>query len=174
MIIKHIFALQLIMVQTKKIKFMKKLFFTLAAILMISSLNAQTKEEVDLLQAAFGMEKKAIVADFVQPSAANQEVFWQLYDEYETARKELGVTRINLLKQYAENYSSMTNETAEAWVSEVMKLQSATDKLMASYYKKIKKATDAITAFKFYHIESYLLSSIRASILEDIPFVKSK
>jgi len=153
---------------------MKRVMLTLAAILMISSLNAQSKEEIDLLQAAFGMEKKAMVAEFVQPDAATQDAFWQLYDEYETARKELGVTRVNLLKQYAENYNSMTNETADAWMSEVMKLQKSTDKLLASYYKKIKKATDPITAFKFHHIESYILSTIRSSILEDIPFVKTK
>ncbi len=153
---------------------MKKVFLTLVAILMISSLNAQTKEEVDLLQAAFGMEKKAMVADFVQPSAANQEAFWLLYDEYETARKELGAKRVNHLKQYAENYNSMTNETADAWMSEVLKLQTASDKLVASYYKKIKKETDPITALKFYHIESYILTSIRIAVLEDIPFVKTK
>ena len=155
-------------------KIMKKVLLTLTAILMVSALNAQSKEEVDLLQAAFGMEKKAMVAEFVKPDAAKQEAFWLLYDEYEVARKELGAKRVNLLKQYAENYSSMTNETADAWMKEVLKLQASTDKLVTSYYKKIKKATDPITAFKFYHIENYILTSIRISILEDIPFVKTK
>ena len=42
-------------------------------------------EEVDLMQAAFGMAKKDIVSAFVQPSASQSDAFWKLYDEYETA-----------------------------------------------------------------------------------------
>jgi len=154
---------------------MRKLVLTLTTILMVSALSAQSnKEEVDLLQAAFGMEKKAMVGDFVNPDASKQEAFWMLYDEYEAARKELGVERIALLKKYAETYNSMTNEASEAWMKDVIKLGKASDKLVVTYYNKVKKATDAMTAFRFYHIENYILTSIRLSLLEDIPFPKAK
>lgn len=52
-----------------------------------SGLNAQsTQEEVDLIQSIFGMEKKVLVAEFVQPDAYQKDAFWQLYDTYEIAR----------------------------------------------------------------------------------------
>ena len=49
------------------------------------------------MQAAFGMDKKAVVAEFVKPSPAEKDAFWKLYDEYEVKRKELGKQRIELL-----------------------------------------------------------------------------
>ena len=97
--------------------------------------NAQTnKEEVDLMQAAFGMEKKAIVAEFVKLTEAQSEAFWQIYDEYETQRKELGIKRLELLYQYAEKYMTMSNEEADEWTKAVMKLSASTDKLINTYY----------------------------------------
>jgi hypothetical protein len=154
---------------------MKKLLLIFVALLMIGISNAQSnKEEVDLLQSMFGMEKKAMVADFVQVDAAKGDAFWKLYDEYETARKELGKKRIELLDQYVNTYSTITNEAADAWMKEVIKLGTSTDKLLNNYYNKIKKVTDPVTALKFYHIESYILNSIRAKITSEIPFVHSK
>ena len=55
-----------------------------------------------------------------------------------------------------------------------IKLGQSTDKLLVSYYKKIKKVTDPITALKFYHVESYILNSIRQTISSELPFVNVK
>ena len=154
---------------------MKKTTLILMGILLIGIASAQTnKEEVDLLQSIFGMEKKALVADFVQVDATHQDAFWKLYDQYETARKDLGKKRIQLLEQYSESYDKMTNESADGWMKEVLKITAATDNLIVTYYKKIKKVTDAATAARFYHIENYVLTSIRLAILEEVPFVHTK
>lgn len=151
---------------------MKKLFLLFAAGFMILSANAQNyTEEVDLLQAKFGMEKKSMVGEFVNPSDQYKDAFWKLYDEYETSRKELGKKRIDLLTFYANNHETMNNEIAKKWTGDVIKLSQSTDKLLVSYYNKIMKATDPLTALKFYHIENYILTSIRIAILGEIPFI---
>jgi len=124
------------------------------------------------VQAAFGMDKKAIVADFVQLSDTQKDAFWTLYDEYETKRKEYGRERIDLLKQYAEQYMTMTSEQADTWTKKVMELQVKTDKLIATYYEKVKGVTDGVVATQFYQIENYILSMIRMSILQEVPFLK--
>jgi len=153
---------------------MKKITILLAFIAVVFGTYAQSsKEEVDLVQAAFGMEKKAIVANFVQVDDAQKDAFWALYDEYEDARKENGKKRIQLLEQYASQYNSMTAEQADAWMKEVIKLSAATDKLIVTYYNKIKKATNAIVATQFYQVEGYILTSIRMEILESVPFLEA-
>ena len=152
---------------------MKKYILLIAASLMASFTYAQSnKEEVDLMQAAFGMDKKAAVAEFVKPSPAQKDAFWKLYDEYETQRKELGKQRITLLEQYANQYKTMTSEQADTWTKKVMDLQKKTDALIATYYSKIKGVSDGIVATQFYQVENYILSVIRAQILDEIPFVE--
>jgi hypothetical protein len=152
---------------------MKKiLFFTAALFISAFAFSQSDKEEIDLMQSLFGMEKKAVVADFVQLSDAQKDVFWVLYDEYETERKELGKQRIELLKLYASEYLTMTSEQADAWTTKVINLQKKTDALIVNYYGKIKKATDGLVATQFYQIENYILTYIRMQILQEIPFVE--
>ena len=106
---------------------MKKFILLVSAIFLASFAWAQSnKEEVDLMQAAFGMDKKAVVADFVKPSETQKAAFWKLYDEYETQRKELGKQRIALLSQYADQYLTMTGAQADAWTKKVIATKRAT------------------------------------------------
>jgi hypothetical protein len=152
---------------------MKKYLFIFAALFFTSIAFAQTyTEEVDLMQAAFGMAKKDVVSAFVQPSASQSDAFWKLYDEYETQRKVLGKERIALIEQYAKQYENMTSDQADAWMSKVIALQKKTDKLISTYYKKVKGVTDGLVATQFYQVESYILTGIRMELLEEIPFVQ--
>jgi hypothetical protein len=154
---------------------MKKYLVIVTALFMASFASAQSnKEEVDLMQAAFGMDKKAAVAEFVTPSASQKDAFWKLYDEYETQRKELGKQRISLLEQYANQYKTLTSEQADAWTKKVMDLQKKTDNLITTYYGKVRTATDGIDALQFYQMENYILAGIRAQILDQVPFVEKK
>jgi hypothetical protein len=154
---------------------MKKYIIIISALFMASFASAQSnKEEVDFMQAAFGMDKKAAVAEFVKPSPAQKDAFWKLYDEYETQRKDLGKLRITLLEEYASKYKTMTSEQADAWTKKVMDLQKKTDNLISTYYGKVRSATDGIVALQFYQMENYILSVIRAQVLSEIPFVEKK
>ncbi len=149
---------------------MKRLTLFFAFIFAFVLVKAQSnKEEIELVQSVFGMEKKAIIAEFIKVDAAQKDAFWMLYDEYEVKRKELGKERIALLTEYADNYDKLTNETADAWTKKVIALGGKNDKLIATYHKKISKATNPIVALQFYQVEEYILSGIRVSILEELP-----
>lgn len=154
---------------------MKKYLLIVAVLFLASFAKAQSdKEEVELFQAAFGMDKKMVVAEFVKPSGTQKDAFWKLYDEYETERKVLGKQRIELLKQYAEQYQTMTSEQADVWTKKVIDLQTKTDKLIISYYGKVRKISDGVVATQFYQIENYILAGIRAQLLDEIPFLEKK
>ena len=154
---------------------MKKYILLILALFLASFAYTQSnKEEVDLMQAAFGMDKKAVVADFVKPSPAQKDAFWKLYDEYEKQRKKLGKQRIELLKQYADQYLTMTGAQADVWTKKVIELQKKTDNLIATYYTKVKMISDGIVATQFYQIENYILTGIRAQILNNVPFLEKK
>jgi hypothetical protein len=152
---------------------MKKTFLisVMAAIFAAGAYSQTNKEEVEIFQSIFGMEKKAIVAEFVQAEGEVGEAFWTLYDQYETERKELGLNRLDLINEYATNYSTMGNEKMDELVAKMMKQKSSTDKLVNKYYKKIKSASGSKVAAQFFQIENYFISAIRLSIYENIPFI---
>ena len=97
----------------------KSVIVTLLSAFAFVTISAQTnKEEVELFQSIFGMEKKAIVAEFVQVEGESGEAFWSLYDQYEIERKELGIQRLALLNEYATNYEQMGTEKMDELVQE--------------------------------------------------------
>jgi hypothetical protein len=155
---------------------MKKVSLLLTAVFLFAGMiKAQTnKEEIDIMQAAFGMEKKSMVAEFVQVAPAQKDAFWKLYDEYENQRKELAKTRINLLLEYNQNFEKLTNESADAWMKKVLDLSKKTDALLLSYYNKVKKTTNPINAIQFYQVETFILSGIRNQIVGELPFLEKK
>ncbi len=154
---------------------MKKIIFTFFGVAILAmvfgqSLKAQSsKEETDFYQSIFGMAKKEVVAGFLQIESSNP--FWALYDEYETARKELGKNRLDALNAYVENYDKMDEAKYDETISKMISLRDSNDKLLDKYYKKIKKASGSKVAAQFFQLESYFLSQIRATIMEEIPYI---
>jgi len=152
---------------------MKKIILLLAGMMPALFGFAQSNtEEIDYIQSIYGMEKKVIVADFVKPQEATKVAFWEVYDQYEVERKALGKDRIKLIEDFAAKYENMTNEEADVWMKKVITLAKKQDKLIDSYYTKVKKVTSPITAMRFYQLEGFLLSAIRLEILDAIPFVE--
>lgn len=154
---------------------MRKNIFVLAIALLMFSAFTQTskaqsnKEETEFIQSIFGMEKKAVVAEFLGIDGDNP--FWALYDAYETKRKEVGKERLAVLTDYVENYDELTDAKYDAVVSSMIKLRKSNDKLTDTYYKKIKKVSGSKVAAQFFQIEAYFSSQIRATIMEEIPYI---
>lgn len=151
---------------------MKKLLILAAVVCFASVSHAQSnKEDLDFIQSIYGKEKKMIVADFIQLEGAQKDAFWKIYDEYEVKRKELGQKRVALLERYANGYMNLDDATTSQIIKETAALGLQTDKLIATYHKKLEKAAGAKAAAQFFQLESYFLSAIRTAIFESIPFI---
>jgi Spy/CpxP family protein refolding chaperone len=150
---------------------MKKLLVIAALFVSAAGFAQSNKEDVDFIQSIYGKEKKTIVADFIKLEGAQKDAFWKLYDEYETQRKELGKQRIALLERYANSYMTIDDATTDQIIKDMISLGAKTDKLINTYYGKMKKASGVKAAAQFVQLEAYLAAMIRASILENIPFI---
>lgn len=133
--------------------------------------SQSNNEEVDFVQSVFGMEKKAMAAEFIKLEGTQKDAFWIAYDEYESKRKVLGKKRIDLLNKYISSYTSLDDTSTEQVIKDMMLLQGQNDKLIVSYYNKIKKGSGIKAAAQFYQFEHYILSKIRSELMENIPLI---
>jgi hypothetical protein len=148
------------------------ILFNFFALTLLSSFAQTNKEDIDLVQAIYGKEKKAIVYNFIVPTDdAKKTAFQGLYDAYETERKSLGQKRIALLEKYASVYGNMDDKATDDVMMQTMELQKKVDGIITTYYDKIKKSVGLKEAGQFYQLESYLLSATRIYILGNIPFI---
>ena len=82
---------------------LKTLFTSLILAVFASASFAQSfQTEVEIIQEAFGLDKKVAVANFMQLEE-NADRFWEIYDQYEAERKQLGTNRIQIIADYAKS-----------------------------------------------------------------------
>jgi hypothetical protein len=153
---------------------MKKLvLFTLFLFSIgISGAFAQTvDEEIALIQEAFGKDKKALVADYMNLSPEKAAAFWPVYEAFEVERKVISKERMLIIKEYIEEFTHIGNEEADILATRSLKNDGKLNKLYTSYYGKFKKATSAMDAAKFLQIEFYITNTIRNAIQQELPFI---
>ena len=63
----------------------------------------------------------------------------------------------------------MTPAVADSLAQRYFANRDGQEKSLEEYYKKIKSTTNAVTAFEFYQAETYLLTQVRATIMQQIP-----
>ena len=151
---------------------MKKLILAAIIAIFAFAANAQSNtEEIDLMQSVYGMQKKDLVAKHMKLEADQADLFWQIYDEYEVARKEIGLKRVKNIELYAEKYGNLTNEDADVLIKASIEIQSDFIKLWQKTYKKMAKSINSVTAAQFIQAESFFENMGRQELSMEIPFI---
>ena len=151
---------------------MKKLIIIICIAAGFGSLKAQSnKEDIDIIQSAFGKDKKTLVSAYMQISAKDSVAFWKLYDEYEDKRKALGRERINILQQYADQYETLTDAQATQLAQGALTNNMKYDQLQDAYFKKFSTVVGAKNSAKLFQLELYLQTVVRLVIMDNIPFI---
>jgi hypothetical protein len=151
-----------------------KRFFTLmmiAAFVLPMAAQSTTDEEFRILQNVYQKDKKEIVGGFLALEGAQSSNFWTVYEDYESKRMVLGAARFQIIKDYAGQYSGLTDEQAETLMKRVLDNENAIVDLKKSYFKKFSKAAGGKNAAKFYQVDSYLDSVVKHELMDQIPFI---
>jgi hypothetical protein len=149
---------------------MKKLLFLLFVAFLTTELYAQTSDaEATAIVNLLGVQKKEIIASLVRVNPKDSAVFWKLYDQYQEANKSMAKNRIQLYEKTAMSYANMNAPVADSLAKRFFDNRMKQEKSLEEFYQKIKNATNAITAFEFYQAEVYILTQVRAQIMQQIP-----
>jgi len=149
---------------------MKKLCLVLAFAGTVLTTYAQTSDaEADAIINLLGVQKREAVGKLVAVDSKDSVAFWKIYDEYLAKNKETAKSRMKLYEKTAHAYGNMTASTADSLANQYFQNRISQEKSLEEYYNKIKTATNAVAAFQFYQAEVYLLTLIRAQIMEQIP-----
>jgi hypothetical protein len=152
---------------------MKKLFLVMVVLFAGSYLFSQTMDDyMEVQREALKTEKKAIVAEAMQLTDAESEVFWPLYNEYNNKMYTFNTDRYKLVKQFAENYELMSNENAiELWQS-AMKNEQELLNLQKQYFKKFQKILPGRKVMRYFQVENKIRTLINAQLAVEIPLVE--
>jgi len=154
---------------------MKKTILFTALILSSYFVKAQTTDDyIELARDILKTEKKAAVAAEMDLTDAEITPFWELYNEYNNKLSQTQNKRVALIKEYAVNYETMTDEKADEIMLNYIKYQQELLKLKKFYYGRFKKILPKGKAARYFQLENKIQTLVDAELAMGIPLVEVK
>jgi len=154
---------------------MKKLILgTLLMFFASVAISQTTDDYIEILRGVLKTEKKAAIAEVMNLTQQEGEVFWPLYNEFDAKEYVIQTKRVKIIKDFAENYETLTDEKADELMTSYLKYKQELLNLSKTYYKKFKKILPAGKAARFLQAENKIAVLVDFHLSAEIPFVETK
>jgi len=117
-------------------------------------------------------DKKLLVAENMELTESEAKGFWPVYEQYQDELFLLRVRTVNLIKDYADAYEKMTNETAKKLLNEYMTLEALGPKLHQAFLPKFRKVLPEVKVARYYQIENKIRAALMYELGSKIPLMK--
>jgi Spy/CpxP family protein refolding chaperone len=125
---------------------------------------------IELLRKDVRSQKKQIIAENMDLSDAEAEKFWPVYDRYAAELSRIYDTKLALLKDYAQNYSSMTGEQAENYIRKRAEVEQSIMQLRLKYMPAFRKVLSGRETALFYQLDWRLGLAIDVELVQ-VPLI---
>ena len=141
---------------------------------MVSPALAQDKpaDNMEIVVEKTRADKKLLVAENMQLTEAEAKAFWPVYKQYQDELFLLRTRTAKLIKDYADAYETMTNNTAKKLLNEYVAIEALGPKLRQAYLPKFRKALPEVKVVRYYQIENKIQAALIYELAAQIPLVK--
>jgi len=135
----------------------------------VSSEELNIQAYIAFLRSDLRKGRTQIMSDVMALDANQAAAFWPIYKDFEAGYTKIGDEILALVKNYAENYDSLTNELADQLATKLLDIEQSRNELKRLYYGKFKTALDPITAARFLQVENQLEKLMDLQISSQLP-----
>jgi len=118
-------------------------------------------------------DKKLLVAENMQLNEAEAKAFWPVYERYQDELFLLRIRTVKLIKDYADAYEKMTDDTANKLLDEYMTIEKLGPKLRQAYLPKFRKVLSPVKTARYYQIENKIQAALMYELARNIPLMKA-
>jgi hypothetical protein len=147
------------------------LAFALAAAPSSAQTTAESGKYLEMLRTDIKAATVTILTEVMELSDADGEKFWPIYREYDVERAKLGDRRVAMLKDYAANFDTLSNEKAKTMSDAYFKLKDDELALAKNYFKKVEKELGSNTAARFTQVMNQVNLLIDVQTAANIPLI---
>ena len=98
--------------------------------------------------------------------------FWPVYDRYVAETIKVNDVRFDLLKEYAKNYSTATDEQADSFIKRWLTLDQDNTQLRLKYIPEFEKVISHKKTAMFFQIDRRVSMMIELQLASQVPLVK--
>ena len=148
----------------------------LTAITVVGVFPAWTQEKpadnMQILREKVFADKKLLVAENMQLTEAEAKAFWPVYDQYQNELFLLRARTMKLIKDYADSYEQMSNDTARKLLDEFMIIETLGPNLRQAYLPKFRNVLPEVKVVRYYQIENKIQAALIYEVAAEIPLMK--
>ena len=141
----------------------------LAVVVPTVAIADDMEKYVELMRSDLRTGKTELLTEALKLTSADGQNFWPIQREYETELAKIGDQRIQLLKDYAASYDSLTANQAKSLMDRAFKIESARLSLLKKYSDKVAKAVSPPVAARFAQVEAIVNSLIDLKLRAETP-----
>jgi hypothetical protein len=144
----------------------------LAGVTMPALAENKPADNMQLVKEKMKADKKLLVSENMQLTEKEAKAFWPVYDSYQKDLGKLNERLLQLIDEYAKNYETMTDQTAQNLTNKYLALESERVKMLQSYVPKISKAVGSKKAARYLQLENKISAVVKFELAANIPLVK--
>ena len=137
-----------------------------------ASANAQIDQDITLLRKDIRSQKKQLIAANVPLTDAEAQAFWPVYDQFTADLVAINNDKYALIKEYAQNYGTMTDAQADDWTQRLLKLDVNVAGLRQKYWPNFRKVLPAKKTALYIQVERRAQALIDLQLSSQIPLVQ--
>jgi hypothetical protein len=131
-----------------------------------------TDAEINLMRKDLRDQKKQVVAANLPLTGDEAAKFWPVYDQYTQETVKINDQRYALVKEYAANYSTMTDAQASSYVRRWLQVDGAATQLRLDWVPKFEQLIGAKKAAIFFQIDRRTGMMIELQLSSQLPLVQ--
>lgn len=133
-----------------------------------------TDEDIALLRKDVRAMKMEVIGQNMSLSDTEAQKFWPIYKHYADDLHEVNNSKYALLKQYAETWSTMTDQDALIYVRHWMEVDAAAQALRLKYVPAVTQALPGKKAATFFQLDRRLSMIVDLQLFSQIPLAHPK
>ncbi|MGC1452395.1 MAG: hypothetical protein WA830_20380 [Candidatus Sulfotelmatobacter sp.] len=139
-----------------------------------ASRDAQTvsEQDIQLLRQDVRSKKKQLIAANLTLTDTEATKFWPLYDQYSAEMTKIGDQRYALIKEYAQNFGSLTDDQALSLLNRSLLLDAAVEQLRMKYVPIINKVLTGKKTTTFFQMDRRISGLIDLQLASQIPLAQ--
>lgn len=134
--------------------------------------DPDTDQYIELLRKDVRSLKKQVIAANLDLTDDEAVKFWPIYDQYSAELAKINDTKFALIKDYARNYTTMTDEQAEGYVKGRAAVDESVNRLRLKYFPVFRRVLPGKTAATFFQIEWRISLLIDLQLASQIPLIQ--
>jgi Spy/CpxP family protein refolding chaperone len=134
--------------------------------------QAATAQDIDLMRKDIRSMRKQLIAANLKLTDDQATKFWPVYDQYIVELVKINNVKYDLLKEYFNNYGSLTDEQADSMATRLVALDVSVAQLRQKYQPMFRAVLPAPLAATFIQLDRRIAMLIDLQLASQIPLLQ--